>query len=33
MQTPPIPVFRDLEQAQTVFTGLAAHRSFGANLS
>src|SRR5688572_14904804 len=26
-------MFRDLEQAQTVFTGLAAHRLFGANLS
>jgi predicted permease len=27
------PMFRDLEQAQTVFTGLAAHVSFGANLA
>ena len=27
------PMFRDLEKAQTVFTGIAAHRSFGANLS
>jgi predicted permease len=27
------PMFRDLENAQTPFTGLAAHRSFGANLS
>jgi hypothetical protein len=27
------PMFRDLEKAQTVFTGLAAHRSFGANLA
>ncbi|HET9371111.1 MAG TPA: ABC transporter permease [Vicinamibacterales bacterium] len=27
------PMFRDLEQQQTVFTGLAAHRLFGANLS
>ena len=26
------PMFRDLEKAQTVFTGIAAHRSFGANL-
>ena len=26
-------MFRDLEPAQTVFTGLAAHRLFGANLS
>ena len=26
-------MFRDLEKAQTVFTGLAAHRIFGANLS
>src|SRR5687767_744725 len=26
-------MFRDLEQRQTVFTGLAAHRNFGANLS
>ena len=24
------PMFRDLEKAQTVFTGIAAHRSFGA---
>jgi putative ABC transport system permease protein len=27
------PMFRDLEKAQTVFTGIAAHRIFGANLS
>jgi predicted permease len=27
------PMFRDLEKAQTVFTGLAAHVLFGANLS
>lgn len=27
------PMFRDLEKAQTVFAGIAAHRSFGANLS
>jgi predicted permease len=27
------PMFRDLERMQTVFTGVAAHRSFGANLS
>jgi len=27
------PMFRDLERAQTVFTGLAAHVSFGANLA
>src|SRR5262245_9710257 len=27
------PMFRDLEKVQTVFTGIAAHRSFGANLS
>ncbi len=27
------PMFRDLERAQTVFTGLAAHRGFGVNLS
>jgi len=27
------PMFRDLERAQTVFTGLAAHRIFGASLS
>jgi predicted permease len=27
------PMFRDLEKAQTVFTGLAAHVVFGANLS
>ena len=26
------PMFRDLERAQTVFTGIAAHRIFGANL-
>lgn len=27
------PMFRDLERSQTVFTGLAAHVGFGANLS
>jgi predicted permease len=27
------PMFRDLEAKQTVFTGLAAHRLFGANLA
>jgi putative ABC transport system permease protein len=27
------PMFRDLEKVQTVFTGIAAHRTFGANLS
>lgn len=27
------PMYRDLERAQTVFTGLAAHVAFGANLS
>lgn len=27
------PMFRDLERSQTVLTGLAAHRDFGANLS
>jgi hypothetical protein len=27
------PMFRDLEEAQTSFTGIAAHRTFGANLS
>jgi len=27
------PMFRDLERAQTVFTGIAAHRLFGANLA
>jgi hypothetical protein len=27
------PMFRDLEKGQTVFTGIAAHRSFSANLS
>jgi predicted permease len=27
------PMFRDLEKAQTVFTGIAAHRQFGANLA
>ena len=27
------PMFRDLERAQTMFTGLAAHVLFGANLS
>jgi predicted permease len=26
-------MFRDLEEVQTVFTGIVAHRSFGANLS
>lgn len=26
-------MFRDLEKAQTVFTGIAAHRTFGANLA
>jgi predicted permease len=26
-------MFRDLEKAQTVFTGIAAHRGFGANLA
>src|SRR5213592_1398581 len=26
------PMFRDLEKAQTVFTDIAAHRTFGANL-
>ncbi len=26
------PMFRDLERGQTVFTGIAAHRLFGANL-
>src|SRR5437867_1551962 len=26
------PMFRDLEKVQTVFTGIAAHRIFGANL-
>lgn len=26
------PMFRDLQEKQTVFTGLAAHRSFAANL-
>ena len=26
-------MFRDLEKAQQVFTGLAAHRTFGANLA
>src|SRR5215813_11154408 len=26
-------MFRDLEQAQTSFTGIAAHRLFGANLA
>ena len=26
-------MFRDLERAQTVFTGIAAHKTFGANLS
>ena len=27
------PMFRDLEKSQTVFTGIAAHRTFGANLA
>ena len=27
------PMFRDLQKAQTSFTGIATHRSFGANLS
>jgi len=27
------PMFRDLEKVQTVFSGIAAHRIFGANLS
>jgi predicted permease len=27
------PMFRDLERIQTVFTGVAAHRDFGVNLS
>ena len=27
------PMYRDLERQQSVFTGIAAHRSFGANLS
>jgi predicted permease len=27
------PMFRDLEKSQTVFTGIAAHRIFGANLA
>ena len=27
------PMFRDLERGQTVFTGIAAHRTFGANLA
>lgn len=27
------PMFRDLERVQAVFTGIAAHRSFGANLA
>src|SRR5437660_7510013 len=27
------PMFRDLEKEQTVFTRIAAHRSFGANLA
>jgi predicted permease len=27
------PMFRDLEKSQTVFTGVAAHRIFGANLA
>ena len=27
------PMFRDLEKAQTVFTGIAAHRRFGANVA
>ena len=28
-----LPMFRDLQEKQTSFTGIAAHRSFGANLS
>ncbi|HVQ41169.1 MAG TPA: ABC transporter permease, partial [Vicinamibacterales bacterium] len=28
-----LPMFRDLEQRQTSFTGIAAHRNFGGNLS
>jgi hypothetical protein len=27
------PMFKDLEKQQTAFTGLAAHRNFGANLA
>ncbi|HUQ80398.1 MAG TPA: ABC transporter permease [Gemmatimonadaceae bacterium] len=27
------PMFRDLEKSQAVFTGIAAHRTFGANLA
>ena len=27
------PMFRDLERVQTTFTGVAAHRIFGANLA
>jgi predicted permease len=27
------PMFRDLQREQTLFTGIAAHRSFGANLA
>lgn len=27
------PMYRDLEKGQTVFTGLAAHRAFGANIA
>jgi predicted permease len=27
------PMFRDLERVQTVFTGIAAHRTFGVNLA
>ena len=27
------PMFRDLQKAQEAFTGIAAHRSFGANLA
>lgn len=27
------PMFRDLEREQTVFTGIAAHRTFGANIA
>ena len=27
------PMYRDLERVQTTFTGIAAHRLFGANLS
>ena len=27
------PMFRDLQRAQTVFTGIAAHKTLGANLA